>query len=650
MLFDIVIIFFIILYIKAIFFKSKPAVLFCGIFAFISDDPSKFNNHIFDLLGIKNDSRGGDAVGIYYDDKLLKSVQPSYYEDFAVKNRITNLQIPFVLGHTRKGSPGMGKTLSQAQPIEIKEGNDFEIVLAHNGTLYNETKLASKHGIPSSGQTDTQILTEIIAKHGYKDVLEEYYGSAALIWKNFKEDCIYVFHGASPSSYNGSLVEERPLYWIREDKTIYISSLKEPLKFINHEAVEEVPHNTLYKIKNGKIFSHVKINRSSVGQTKVLFNSSEYTSNRHSSSNKNNPKNNTPVVPKDIKQIDIMKPGEYYIQNKAMFSKGRYYIKSKIMHGQYELSGYGYLKGDIDQSEVQYFALDFFEGNMIFPNSFSFLAEELRNAEKNGAVTKDKYLEILAKYAIDGYDVPYDSKYGTFQEITGDFREAKYPSNLGKSNNYYSGTFRPHFSNYVYHFSVGSLNQNFGKDAADKLPNYHKLTVDTYTEWIKYAENNLGIKAPDSITNAYTKDKDKDCNTEENDNPEEHMVTCPECLGEGHISHYSGQYESCDLCDGDGLITKEEYESYLNLAEETTQDLRNKLLLTDIGFESYLGLHNLFNLTNSFEKTLNDYYDQFNQAMDLIPKNIVDLVDDIQDKMLDLGTLIEKLKKSKENE
>ena len=82
----------------------------CGIAAWAGENPKYFNKYKFDILGIFNDSRGGDSCGISTDGEIYYGLTTldKKYKDFLVeKNYLVPKKIPIVIAHTRKSSVGV---------------------------------------------------------------------------------------------------------------------------------------------------------------------------------------------------------------------------------------------------------------------------------------------------------------------------------------------------------------------------------------------------------------------------------------------------------------------------------------------------------------------------------------------------------------
>lgn len=254
-------------------FRGKSGVLACGILGWSGRDPKKFNKQKFDILGLFNNSRGGDSCGVSTDGEIFYGTGTNKtYDDFIInKNYDFPMRIPVVIGHCRKASVGAISEVN-AHPFGFGELNEgFEFVGCHNGTLSNHEELGRKYDVETSvygahntfvrSKVDSEILLEILYKTKDTAVLEEYIGGAALLFQNLNEpNVLFAFHGASKREVGDkleTLYEERPLYYYQESKdSVYISSIEEALIFIGgvkDKTVFEFRHNVLYKIKDGLV-------------------------------------------------------------------------------------------------------------------------------------------------------------------------------------------------------------------------------------------------------------------------------------------------------------------------------------------------------------------------------------------------------------
>jgi len=231
-------------------FKPKYNQLACGLFGAAADDVNKINIDKVKILGIFNDIRGGHSCGISVDgDIILGTYKNKLFKDFITEHTIVQPDtLPVILGHTRKATGGLHNE-DNAHPFGFGVNGDFyDFIGTHNGSLNNEKELAEMYDILDNETTiskfnhknirykiDSEILLEIIYKKGFS-VLKDYNGAAALALYNTKKpNTIYLYHGASKKTlYNDEQVEERPLFYYQEsENVVYYSSIKESLEAIN---------------------------------------------------------------------------------------------------------------------------------------------------------------------------------------------------------------------------------------------------------------------------------------------------------------------------------------------------------------------------------------------------------------------------------
>ncbi len=304
---NILLIYLVIYFILSLFFKPDKSRIYCGVFAFCG--PTNLTKGIYGmilsnikLIGLLNDSRGGDNAGILINNEVVHTTGYSYkFSELLQKNTLENPNPEYstvVIGHCRRGSVG-GKDHKNAHPFEIYQNDndhDFFMSGVHNGTVSNWKELAEKYAIDPEaiGNDSKTILTILSRQRNLKRkqpifrVLEQYEGYGVFIWYFVDEpNTMYVFKGATQKSqYIKDLYEERPLFYYEcpITKGIYFSSLDEPLKMIagDKDKVHTLPCNVVYKITEGKFIKkdEVVINRDNIVNYTVYNNTSSRSSNK----------------------------------------------------------------------------------------------------------------------------------------------------------------------------------------------------------------------------------------------------------------------------------------------------------------------------------------------------------------------------------
>lgn len=278
-----------------ILYQDSSLILACGLFGFVGTNPIKyFSWDKFTILGLYNDSRGGDACGRVCGNIVEHGTgKLDTYLEFVAENlNPKGIELPnTILGHCRKASSG-GLNVAYAQPIVLRRKDlnmksirdthfkkairdlDGETLIfsgIHNGTIENYKELAPKYGIPVEDHNDSKVLLSALF-YGNFDVLTLYRGTAAVMWHNHITNKTYVFKGASRSTaYVKTESEERPLYFYRAaNSNIYISSMEESLSAIGatETTLFNLAPNIVTVFKNGKKIMQMNIDRSKTHQSK----------------------------------------------------------------------------------------------------------------------------------------------------------------------------------------------------------------------------------------------------------------------------------------------------------------------------------------------------------------------------------------------
>lgn len=384
-----------------IILKPKNKSLHCGLFGWLGEFTEDLSKDKVNILGIINDSRGGDSCGIASDGLLYKGEgQSREFEDFLYKNNYNKpVIIPSLIGHTRKASVGARNSnnihpfgfgylknkhkIVDRDKVVNKNFEYFEFIGAHNGTLHNYEDLAKEFNVSlttkqdkiTRTKIDSEILLECIYNSKSFDPLSKYIGAAALVWQDLNEpNVVYMFRGASSIYQNSATTsDERPLFVYKQsDNSMYYSSIRNSLLMISdmdEENVVEIDENTVYKITNGDFENAEKtlIDRSSCYQ-KVYATYSSYSNyNRNWSNNSINNTNKTKELVKstsksittDIVKIPPILSNTMNIYNEdtldlkglldvdIAFRRFQYFSvrEEKVLHGAYTfIEHYGFVR------------------------------------------------------------------------------------------------------------------------------------------------------------------------------------------------------------------------------------------------------------------------------------------------------------------
>lgn len=239
----------------------------CGIAGIINKMPRAFDYSTFCVLGIANDSRGGDSCGVFIDGKYEYGVgKEKFFSNYFLQSDLLyNMdRASIALVHCRKASVGVISEQT-AQPVVIEDAyGNVKYVLMHNGTIHNYKELAAKYipNIDITGMTDSQVMAHIFYNTGY-EVLNEYNGGAVFAIVDYREYSpkVMLFKGASKKTeYSKEVEEERPLYYCVDKlkRELIFSSIGIHLVALRKECdVYSLRENTLLEF-NGKGLSVVK--------------------------------------------------------------------------------------------------------------------------------------------------------------------------------------------------------------------------------------------------------------------------------------------------------------------------------------------------------------------------------------------------------
>ena len=253
----------------------------CGIFGIITPKPRKLDLRAFCVLGVNNDSRGGDSCGVFIDKKYEYGVNEyklfyNFFPKSKILGSVTKCQI--ALGHCRKASVG-AINAANAQPVVIKdEYGNVQFALIHNGTIINYKEMAKKYipNIDINDMTDSQVMAQIFYHAGY-DVLGEYLGAGAFVMVDYRsgEPEVFFFKGESKTSqYTESTTIERPLFCTYSSTEFIFSSIMDYLKALRPgREVLTLNPNKLLQLREGKLYVVKEYDRTKLWQTKSYYSS-----------------------------------------------------------------------------------------------------------------------------------------------------------------------------------------------------------------------------------------------------------------------------------------------------------------------------------------------------------------------------------------
>lgn len=353
--------------------------------------PRAFDYSAFCVLGIANDSRGGDSCGVFIDGKYEYGVDKNKYFSsyFLGSDLLYNTdRASIALLHCRKASVG---TISEktAQPVIIKdEYGNVDYVLMHNGTIHNYKELATKY-IPEvdiTGMTDSQVMAHIFYNAGYEP-LNEYNGGAVFAIVDYRgySPKVMLFKGASKKTkYAKDVEEERPLFYCIDKlkRELIFSSIGIHLCALRKECdTYSLKENTLFEF-NGKGLSVVKYySRENAFQQKEY----NYGVSRHYCE---------PTLP----LIGDSTCDGYVTIN---LETNTYTFREKPVHGKVYLSSYGKVESHAKKTPKNYEV--FFFNGVPLKNSycFRFLSALRKDSRLSDADFFKKFEPVIRYLSID---------------------------------------------------------------------------------------------------------------------------------------------------------------------------------------------------------------------------------------------------------
>lgn len=306
----------------------------CGIFGWHGNNPRTYNPYKIAILGLLNDSRGGDGCGLSVNGQIKKSAgKIEKFSEFLseeVYNFLLSNKENTVLGHARKTSIGLSN-LQNTHPFghgEYKDG--YEVILTHNGTIHNYTDLAQKYEIDIEGGTDSYMLSKFLHEDFDKflKILSEYNGAAAIAAYDRVKNVFIVFKGESKKWESAQTTEEeRPLHLAYVDKSnFYYSSEEKHLIAAGFpkEKIINLKTNTVFVFQNGNLISKYEVDRSKAIQNKAYKSSVAIVSkNNYGQSSIGFTNNRLTYSQEDYDDYYYEAYGSYYGQHQSYVEKNK---------------------------------------------------------------------------------------------------------------------------------------------------------------------------------------------------------------------------------------------------------------------------------------------------------------------------------------
>ena len=225
----------------------------CGIAGIFNPERHEINwDHVFDLWdGISDRGKMASGMAWVYgpeDDlkvKIMKSPRtPKQMEDFMGKMARKDKRPRIIIMHTRYATQGSIKDNRNNHPVTVEN-----IILTHNGVIYNDDEVFNQLGVKRAYDVDTEAIATGLEMKGIDWVAEWVWGSMSLAWldrDNLGQLNLFT-NGENPLVF--SRLEDQPSILVYASCSWHLDESK----FDLHQTLFAMPY-TYYYTQEGQLF------------------------------------------------------------------------------------------------------------------------------------------------------------------------------------------------------------------------------------------------------------------------------------------------------------------------------------------------------------------------------------------------------------
>lgn len=215
----------------------------CGLFGYIGKgcDAGKIA-----ALAVANDSRGGDAAGVFTHERGIVKAPVPAARLFRDKKAVP-MGSGMVIGHTRMGTHGRN-TQQNAHPF--KYGS---IVGTHNGVISNYADIARTYGYAVPDVDSEAIFMALSAESGrpgWASAIPQMRGGMAIAFTD--GDLLHLYR------------RDNPIHIGYADNGVYYSSIAKSLKDVGIEP-QELPAKSIFSVDSKMVWESVPVDDNNHG-------------------------------------------------------------------------------------------------------------------------------------------------------------------------------------------------------------------------------------------------------------------------------------------------------------------------------------------------------------------------------------------------